>query len=409
MKYIIILILSCIAFSATSAQHIDLYTWRVQEGALWQKINQQKLIPGIHVNVKVINFDTYQQHMQLVLQNGRPALFQWAPGAAALAPLLQHTFIEPNEYQLNNINPSALTAATATDAKIYGVPFAVQLEGLLVNKKLVNKLGINQRPTSLAQLESYFSQLKRNQITPLHMASDDWYLSQVVIEVLMAGLLPAQKATQLISGESCFTDPDFIHVLDTLSHWHQSGYLNKNAMTEGYQGAGTNVALANSASVFDGGWRTSPNSLFYEIDPNFEFEFWAIPGKSNKFYAFADGTYQVNARGRYSDTAKRILKFTTTQQFAELFANELNELPAYSKHMNIKSKNLTALAELVSSQGYGVSLFSAASLNTSEPSYQTLTRDAIRLIFSGKTGKQAAQSIQKGLNSWQYVGHKHCA
>ncbi|KAF7764242.1 hypothetical protein PCIT_b0188 [Pseudoalteromonas citrea] len=84
MKYFIILILSCITFSATGAQQIDLYTWRVQEGALWQKINQQKLIPGIEVNVKVISFDTYQQHMQLVLP-GFVSVGPWGRGVSTIA------------------------------------------------------------------------------------------------------------------------------------------------------------------------------------------------------------------------------------------------------------------------------------------------------------------------------------
>lgn len=397
-------LLSC---QIMASVQLDLYTWRQQEKPLWEKINQQNLLPGITVKVQVINFDTYQSHMQLALLDERPDLFQWMPGEAALTPLISQGYISENTFELDSINPGALAAA-AVNNRYFGVPFAVQLQGLLINKKLMRKHGLNQQPQSLSQLESYFSQLKSKGITPLHIASDDWYLSQVVAEVLTAGLIKSDFAKQLISGEKCFTDQEFVNLLAQLSHWQNNGFINKNATQEDYQGSATNIALGNSAMVMDGGWRTSPNSPFIKIDHSFEFDFWPIPGGSNKFIAFADGTYQINAKGKHAQHANEVLAFTKTKTFAKLFANTLNELPAYKYPVSLQSKNLQMLADKLAQHSYSESLFTSASLNAQAPNYQSLVREAIKQVLSGKAPSVAAKHIQEGLNSWHYIGSKQC-
>ncbi|KID56071.1 hypothetical protein JF50_17380 [Pseudoalteromonas luteoviolacea] len=394
---------------ACAKQQLDLYTWRQQEQLLWDKINNQNLIDGVQVNVKVIDFDTYQSHIQLAIQNQRVDLFQWMPGPAALAPLIEHNLILPQHSALQSINPNALPAATGADNNIYGVPFAMQLEGILVNKKLLAKHGLESQPHSISALEHVFSQLKSQNITALQMASDQWYLSQVVAEVMTAGLLKASRAQALANGQACFTDADYVNILDTLKDWHTKGYINHDVLKQDYHGMGTSKALGNSALALDGGWRAGPNSVFYQIDKSYQVGFWPIPGESGKFYGFADGTYQANAKSKYAEHAQKVLNFTTTKAFANLFANTLNEIPAYGGQVQINSANLRAQAKRLNEQSYSASLFTAASLNQGSPSYQQLVSEAIKQVFSGKTAQQAAQHIQQGLNSWQYTGAEYCS
>ncbi|KZN34260.1 hypothetical protein N480_21900 [Pseudoalteromonas luteoviolacea S2607] len=389
-------------------QQLDLYTWRQQEQLLWEKVNQQNLIEGIKVNVKVIDFDTYQAHIQLAIQNQRVDLFQWSPGPAALAPLVERGLIAPQIESLSTINNNALPAATGADGKIYGVPFAMQLEGLLVNQKLLVKHGLATQPRTLSQLENLFAQLRSKGITPLQMASDQWYLSQVVAEVMAAGLLEASNAEALIQGEMCFTSNEFITVLQTLKEWHNKGFINQDILQQDYHGMGTSKALGNAALALDGGWRAGPNSVFYQVDKDYQVEFWPIPGASGKFYGFADGTYQANALGQHHALAQKVLNFTTTQAFATLFANTLNEVPAYGGHVQISSEHVRKQARLLNEHSYSASLFTASSLNQGKPGYQQLVTEAIKQVFGGKSVQSAALHIQKGLNSWQYVGAEYC-
>ncbi|MEW6991865.1 ABC transporter substrate-binding protein [Colwelliaceae bacterium 6441] len=398
-----------VSLSSFASTEIDIYTWRSQEKSLWNAINERKLIPNIKVNVKSLKYESYVPHVTLNLQNNTVDIFQWAPGASSLKPLIEHKFITPFDGDLSLINTSALLASKGPDNQYYGVPFALQLQSVLVNKKLLNKYNINQQPKNLSELENIFSMLKSKGVTPLHLAgNENWYLNQLVAEVLLAGLVDESFAQQLTEGKACFTEPEYMQTLELLNQWMKKGYLNSNTATENYGGMATSVALGNSAMAIDGGWRTNPASTFFSIDPDFEFYFWPIPGKVNKVYALGDGSYQVNANSKKADLAREVLQFTSTKQFAELFAQYVGELPAYGGEINIANPVLKAMSDKVTS-AYQVSLFNSLNLNKQEPSYRSLIMSGLKDLFNQrKSAKQISQDIQTGLNSWNYLGSNQC-
>jgi len=393
-----------------NATTLSLYTWRAQEVKLWNEINKQNLLPGITIQAKVILYDNYRPYVLIELQNNKVDLFQWTPGASNLKELIDYNFIKQNSHDISEINKSALSASLGHDGHLYGVPFALQLQSILVNSKLVKKYGINNAPSSMAELDSVFSKLKSNGITPLHLAGGaNWYVSQVLGEVLMAGLVEDSFANNLLKGEVCFTDPKFISIFTTLANWKKSGYLNNNASTENYGAMNNSIALGNSAMSFDGGWKTGATSEFYQVDSNYKFEFWPVPGASKKVYALGDGTYQVALNSQYRDKAIQVLEFTSTKKFAELFAEFVGELPAYGGSINIQPGVLKDMAAIVASQSYSVGLFTAYEINRGKPSYNQLLNESIKAVLaSEKSPQQAAQHIQDGLNSWGYIGSTQC-
>lgn len=401
------LLISNLNYAATT--EIDIYTWRSQERVMWDAINSQHLIPGVKVNIKALKYESYVPHLILNLQNNTADMFQWAPGASSLKKLIEHGFIEPFDGDLSNINTSALLASKGPDNQYYGVPFALQLQSLVINKKLLNKYNINQQPENMADLDRIFTTLKANDIAPIHIAgSENWYLNQLVGEVLLAGIVEESFAQQLIDGTACFTEPEYVETLNVLNNWLTNGDLNNNAAKESYGGISNSIALGNSAMAIDGGWRTNPTSTFFQVDPNFEFYFWPIPGKSNKVYALGDGSYQVNNNSENAEAAKKVLRFTASRKFAELFAKYVKELPAYGGEMTISDPMLNRLSGIVSN-AYQVSLFNAYELNKQDPSYRTLVMNGLKdLLNKRKSPVAISQDIQAGLNSWNYPGSQHC-
>jgi raffinose/stachyose/melibiose transport system substrate-binding protein len=244
----------------------------------------------------------------------------------------------------------------------------------------------------------------------MHFAgNENWYLNQLVAEVMLAGIVNEKFSQQLIDGDACFTDATYLESLNLLARWQQKGFINSNAATENYGGMASSVALGNSAMAIDGGWRTNPASTFFTVDPSFEFDFWPIPGKSGKVYALGDGSYQVNANSTKLAAAKKVLAFTATKQFAELFADKVKELPAYGGEIHIADPLLKAMSVKVS-DAYQVSLFNAYQLNKGEPSYRTLVVTGLKDLFNQrKKPQEIAADIQAGLNSWQYSGSQSCA
>lgn len=395
---------------AVAETTVTLYTWRQQELVLWQYINDNNLIEGVTVELKPIVYDTYQSHVLLDLLTGKVDLFQWAPGAANLKPLIDKGFIAPLDNNLEQMNASARLASLGPDQRYYGVPFALQLQALIGNGKLLKKHGINAAPASISELEDVFDTLKRAGVVPLHLAmSANWYVSQLLAEVLVAGLVDEQYTRDLIEGQQCFNDPRYTKIFSQLKRWQEQGYLNNNLLTEDYTGMNNAIGLGQSALAIEGGWKAGPESNFYNIDPDYQFVFWPIPGQSGKVYALGDGSYQVNAQSNKRDSAEQVLRFSATREFAELFARHVNELPAYGGKLNIAEPNLERMSQLVANSAYTESLFTAHPLGRDSPSYNELVIEALRGLLDGRySPAQAGEHIQQGLNSWHYVGTQTC-
>lgn len=388
-----------------AAQTINLYTWRQQEVPLWQLINQQNLIDGVTIKTHIIDYESYQAHVKLNIHAQKADIFQWAPGAAQLAPLIERGVIGEFKGSLTSMNKSALIAARGSDNKHYGVPFAVQLQGLLVNHSLLKKLNLNTQPTNINELESIFKALKKNNITPLTIAGGaSWYRSQLLAEVLLAGIVPASLSEKLADGQACFSHPDYLATLELIARWRDNGWLNDNAATASYSEASQAIALNQTAFLIDGGWQMSPKSSIRKVDKEIELGFWPIPGKSNKMYALGDGSYLVNQQSPRYQAANKVLKFTATKQFAELFANNVNELPAYADKLAISNDSLANMAKLVQNQSYSHGLFSDSRLQSNDISYKSVVGEALHAVLkNSQSPKDAVKYMQEQLSALSLV------
>ena len=389
---------------------ISFFSFRPTDKAVWDEINKRELIPGVSVDAKVIVRNHYFDAILLQVQNGNADLFLWQPGASTLKPLIDHRLIKPYTKDLSQMNEGALAGARGPDGQVYGVPFAVQVQSIMVNKKVLKKNGIYTTPKNITELEQIFKKLKDAGLTPMHFAgAETWYISQIMGEVFAAGLIDEKFAQGLIEGNKCFTSPEYTVIFDTLERWRVNGYINTDAASSSYFDTYTAVSFGSSAMSFEGGWMTSKAEPYYRMDPNYEFDFWSVPGVSAKFTAFGDGSYQVATTSKHIDAAQKVLDFTTTKQFAELFAEHVEQLPAYGGKITIKPGDLQTMSNIVAEKSYPVSLFNSYALNRGSPSYNQLFEQAVTAILKGsKTSKDVVRDIQTGLNSWRYVGYDQC-
>lgn len=396
--------------TAASAETVRLYTWRVQELPLWQYISENDVLGDIDVEAVLIQSDNYDSKLRVDLQSEGIDLFQGRAGAAWLSSFIESGTIKPTTIDLSEIAPAALDAARGPDGQLYGVPFAIQMESFIYNAQVFADHGISP-PQTLDELNAAAETLKAAGVNPINFgARSGWWLNQVVGEAMTAGMIPDDFAAKLVSGEACFTDPTFVATLETVKAWQDAGYLNASAMADDYGAMRTAVAMGESAMMIDGVWSTGPASPMYEINPELEMAFFAVPGANGKVYAFGDGTYQVNANSPNLEAAQRVLEFTATKEFAELFVQHVGELPAYGRSYTVEDPRLKEVAELIATNSAAPTPFFAYSLNSGEPSYGTLVADGYQAMLSGTlTPVEFAQKIQDGLNSWGYVGAANCS
>lgn len=395
--------------STAFAGEVTLYTWRQQEVPLWDKINADKLLGDTTVKVVQINSDDYDAKLRIALQSPGVDLFQGRAGAAWLASFIDAGLLKPTATNLDAMAPGTLDAARGPDGQLYGVPFAVQMESFLYNTKVFADNGI-EVPKTMDELKAANDKLKAAGITPINFgARSGWWLNQVVGEAMTAGMVSDDFAAKLVSGESCFTDPQFVATLQAVKDWQDAGYINASAMADDYGAMRTSVAMGESAMMLDGIWSTGPTSPMYEIDPELKLGFFPVPGENGKVYAFGDGTYLVNATSANAAEAQKVLDFTATKEFAELFVANVGELPAYGGAYAVENPLLKEVAAAVATNSAAPTPFFAYALNKGEPSYGTLVAEGYQALLSGQTTPaDLARKIQDGLNSWNYVGAANC-
>lgn len=401
----------CAALTTSSAYAatVNLYTWREQELPLWQHISDSDVLGDIDVKAVLIQSDNYDSKIRIDLQSEGVDLFQGRAGAAWLGSFIDAGIIKPTTVDLSGLAPAALEAARGPDGQLYGVPFAIQMQSVIYNKDVFEANGIDV-PRSLDELHAASETLKAAGITPISFgARSGWWLNQVVGEAMTAGMVADETAAKLIAGEACFTDPEFVATLETVKAWQDAGFINSSAMADDYGAMRTSVALGEAAMMLDGVWSTGPASPMYEIEPDLKMGFFPVPGENGKVYAFGDGTYLVNANSANLEVAQKVLDFTATKAFAELFVEHVGELPAWGGEYTANDPRLKEVATLVATNSAAPTPFFSYALNSGEPSYGSLVAEGYQALLSGQLAPaEVAQKIQDGLNSWGYVGAEAC-
>lgn len=397
--------------SSAYAATVNLYTWRPQELPLWQYINDNDVLGAdIDVNVVQVQSDQYDAKLRADLQAGAGIdLFQARAGAAWLKPLIDGGVIKPTTTDLSGMAPASLEAGRGADGQVYGVPFAIQMQSVIYNTKVFADNGI-EVPKTMDEFAAAADKLKAAGIIPMSLsAKATWWDNQVLGETLTAGLVSDDLAAKLVSGEACFTDPQFVSTLQTAKDWQDKGWLNASPLADDYDVMRTSVAMGESAMMIDGAWSSGPASPMYQVDPELKLGFFPVPGGNGKVYAFADGTYQVNANSANMEAAQKVLDFTATKNFAELFVKYVGELPAYGGAYAVEDPRLQDIAKLIATNSAAPTPYFSYSLNSGEPSYGTLIASGYQELFSGAiTPADLAKKIQDGLNSWGYPGAANC-
>ena len=395
-----------------AAEEVTLYSWREQEIPLWEHISENALIDGVTVNFVRVPGDDYDTKLRIDLQSDGPDLFQGRAGAAWLAPFIDAGVIEPlgDDVGLERISPAAMAAARGADGQTYGVPFAIQMQSILFNEGVLAANGI-EPPTSMDELAAAAGTLAEAGVTPFAFGGrSGWWLNQVVGETMTAGMVGDETAAKLIEGEACFTDDEYVATLATVKDWNERGWLGANPMADDYGAMRTAVALGEAAMMIDGIWSVGPASPVYEIDPELRLGFAPVPGDVGKVYVFGDGSYLANAKSSRAAAVEKVLAFTTTAEFAELFARHVGELPAFGGDYAIEEPRLAEVAAMIRDDGYASTPFFAYALNAGEPSFGQLVADGYQALLAGDASAEAvAQGIQDGLNSWDYVGKDRCS
>ncbi|GAA3066450.1 arabinogalactan oligomer/maltooligosaccharide transport system substrate-binding protein [Streptomyces olivoverticillatus] len=210
--------------------------------------------PNIHVDYVNVPFDQAQQKFKTAAATGKgaPDVLRsdvgWTPGFAQLGYLKDLTGTPALDKSDDFLDGPLKNAAY--QGKTYGVPQVTDTLGLLYNKELFQKAGIDKPPASWAEVKEDAAKIKDKTGADGIGLSPDGYYSLPFLYGENSDMVDAGKKKITIS------DAASLKGIETAVDLVKSGAAPKPAGTDGYNVLKTDFKNGKLAMMIDGPWAT---------------------------------------------------------------------------------------------------------------------------------------------------------
>ena len=406
-----ILLMASTMLAATSALAkdvtISIESWRSEDLKIWQdKILPafEKSHPGIHVKFTPTSPVEYDAALNSRLAGGTAGdLITCRPFDQSLGLYKKGYLADISDLSaLKNFPPVAKAAWSTDDGKVtFCVPMASVIHGFIYNKDAFKKLGI-EPPKTEAEFFAMLEKIKKDgTYVPMAMGThDEWEANTMGYYNIGPNYWKGEEGRLgLIKGTQKLTDPQWVAPFASIAKWRP--YLGEGFEAQTYSDSQNMFTLGRAAIYPAGSWEISG------FNAQADFKMGAFPPplpKAGQTCYISDHTdigMGMNAKTKHPEAAKAFLNWLGTAEFASLYSNALPGFFSLSKH-TVELKDPLA-QEFVS--------WRKKCKSTIRPTYQILSRGKPNLetemgavsaaVINGKlTPKQAAERLQKGLESW---------
>lgn len=398
------------SFAAAAQTELNLWTWRQQEIPLWEAVDEK--FPDITINVETTRPTEYDARLRIAMQSEGPDIIQGRAGAGWIDPYATAGAFAPLE---DLVNPEmfpqvALDLVKGSDGVIYGVPFAFQTTHFMYNEALFERLGLEE-PQTWEEFYALLETLKENGVAPMYAPGREAWALNITAGILDASMLRNDFIKALQEGEACFTDPEYVAVLERLESFVP--YFQ-----EGFSGNTTDDMVAALALEQAGivGYGIFGIGLMKEINPEMEVGLFLAPTGDPSLeplvFAYPDGGYYMNAATEHPEAVRQVLEFTQTEEFGQMFVDLVGEITAVRGDYTVA--NNSALQEAIgflNERSLDYLTWVRSPFRDGEPSlYEMLASGQQRLYAGETTPEELARTIQDGLNTWYgpYVEKGNC-
>ncbi|MFJ5758766.1 ABC transporter substrate-binding protein [Neobacillus sp. NPDC093182] len=234
------------------------------------------------------------------------------------------------------------------DGKVYGMPFNMEGYGFAYNKKLFEKAGIKELPTTYSELEEAAKKLDAAGITPFSIGYAEWWVLanhgmnvpfayQEDPDAFIKGL---NEGTAKFEGNKEFDN--FFKLLDLTMK-----YGNKNPLTTDYNTQVTLFATGEAAMIQQGNWI---QPMLDKLDPNLEVGFIPLalsddPAQSDKLMIDVPSNWVLYNKAPEADkeAAKDFLNWmVTSEEGKTALTKEFKYIPAF-KTIDANPEDIGAL------------------------------------------------------------------
>lgn len=397
---------------AGSDQDVELVieSWRMDDLVVWE----DKILPaymedhpGVNIKFNGVANTEYGTTLSTKLKGGTAGDIIMVEPYDYRTSLYQEGYLAKlNDIEGLDVNTDiyedfAISAWSTDDGDIFGVPLASCTHGFIYNKTIFEDLGLKV-PETIDEFFEVCEKIKQEGYIPLaYGTADDFVNSVYAFSPAVPNFVRGEEGREgLIHGTKKFTDPEFVATWEFLDQW-------KPYLPEGYEGIAyadmQNLFISQQAVIFPAGsWDVSVFNTM--SDGSFEMGAFQVPvqkaGDERFVCNHPDMGLALNAASENRDAAVEFLAWTTTDEFAKLWNNELPGLFTLSKYeVEISDPLAAEMASWVQEAG-----------SSPRIAYQYLSRgdfntdaEIIRmtgLMFAGEmTPQQVAEEMQKGLEA----------
>ncbi|MCR2804273.1 ABC transporter substrate-binding protein [Paenibacillus soyae] len=239
--------------------------------------------------------------------------------------------IEPNAYLdisgspfLDDFHPASLAPVTI-GGKVYGVPGLMHTSGLIYNKSMFERLGL-EVPVSWDEFLIVCEELRSRGIVPVALNSE-WWVPQFLFGSMMSNNgADAAWTDKLESGEARANDPILIDAMMKTKEIIDRGYVPSDWQRNKHEQSKEMLFRGEAAMIVTGTWDL-PNVI--SRSPDQKFEFMMVPGEDRTVPNLNIGSYKVISSGTdHPEEAKRFLAFMNGREMQQQGARTMLAVPS---------------------------------------------------------------------------------
>ena len=307
---------------------------------------------------------------------------------------------------MDNFSDVAKAAWQTDDGKTtFCVPMASVIHGFIYNKDAFDKLGLTP-PKTEAEFFQMLDKIKADgTYVPMAMGThDQWEAATMGYQNIGPNYWKGEEGRKaLIDGKQKLTDEDWVKPLEELAKWKP--YLGDGFEAQTYPDSQNLFTLGRAAIYPAGSWEIS----VFERQADFKMGAFPppVPNEGDQCYISdqPDHALGMNAKTKHPEAARKFLEWVASKEFAELYGNALpGFFPLTSEKIDLKdplAKEFLSWRQTCKSTIRSTYQF----LSRGTPNLENETWTASADVINGtETPQQAAEKLQKGLDSWYKPG-----
>lgn len=209
--------------------------------------------------------------------------------------------------------------ATKDDNKLYGVPYAANADGVIYNKDIFSKLGL-QVPKTWDEFMAVCEKIKASGQTPFYLTLKDSWTGMSFWNCLEGDLMPANFIEDKKSGKVTFeaTHGDIVDKMEKIGSYGQEDILGV-----GYNDGNAAFAQGQSAMYLQGNWAI--NEL-KKSNSSMNLGMFPLPASNdiskNNIISGIDVLFSISSKSKHAEEAKKFISFMTEKENSQKYIKD---------------------------------------------------------------------------------------